>query len=174
MRDQGPKRVLQSLERAKKAEKQLGTCSEKKAAGWTCLSIAVDSGACDNVMDPDALPAYADKVVETEASINHHDFVAANGETIPNYGELKIPMVTRERTLRGIAFQVAGVKKALGSVQKMNEAGHIVIFDGPDSFIYNKATQEANMMRQEDGNFIIDVWVPPPSIAANVGFGRQP
>lgn len=73
-----------------------------------------------------------------------------------------------------MVFQVAGARKSPGSVQKVNEAGHIVLFDGPNSFIYNKVAQEVNMMRQEDGNFMLDVWAPPSSIAANAGFGEQP
>ena len=75
------------------------------------MSLAVDSGACDNVIHPYALPAYADKVVETQASLKHEDFTAANGERIPNYGELKNPVVTREQTMKGITFQAAGVQK---------------------------------------------------------------
>lgn len=122
---------------------QLGSCSEKKAAGWTCLPISVDSGACDNGLHPDVLPAYVDGVVEAEASSNHQDFAAANRETNLKYGELKIPLGTKEQPLRGIVIQAAKVKKAFGNVQKFNETGHIVLFDGPNPFIYKKATRES-------------------------------
>ena len=76
--------------------------------------------------------------------------------------------------MRGMVFSAAGVKKPLGSVQKMNEAGHMVVFDGPDSFILHKKTQEVNMMRQEYGNFMLNCWVLPPGLADSAGFGRQP
>ena len=178
-REEECRKKLQSLQRIKTASKKISACGTNKEGnlsklGWTCLSIAVDSGACDNVIDPDSIPAYADRVTETEASINHQDFIAANGATIENYGELKLPLVTRERTMRGMVFSAAGVKKPLGSVEKMNEAGHIVVFDGPNSFIFHKQTQEVNMMRQEEGNFMLDCWVPPPGWAESAGFGGQP
>ena len=141
---------------------------------WRRLAIAVDSGACDNVIGPDELPAYEAYMEETAASINGVGFVAANGEDIPNYGELKVPMITREGTGRGMVFQVAGVKKPLASVDKMYEAGHVVVFNGPESFIYNKHTGETNALRREDGNYVLDAWVPPPSVAKKQGFHGQP
>ena len=92
----------------------------------------------------------------------------------PNYGELKVPAVTRERTLRGITFQAAGVSKGLLSVEKMNECGHIVVFDGDASFIANKKTGEVNQLRRQDGNFMLDLWIPPPEVAQALGFTRLP
>ena len=62
------------------------------------MSLAVDSGACDNVIDPKDVSAYEEDVKETEASRNNENFLAANGEEIPNFGELKVPAVTREKT----------------------------------------------------------------------------
>ena len=40
--------------------------------------------------------------METEASANQENFFAANSKDIDNYGEVKVPAVTRERTLRGM------------------------------------------------------------------------
>ena len=100
--------------------------------------------------------------------------MAANGEEIDNYGELKVPAVTREKTLRGITFQAAGVSRGLLSVEKMNESGHIVVFDGNASLIANKTTGEVNWLRRQDGNFMLDIWVPSPEVAQSLGFGRQP
>ena len=74
-------------------------------------------------------------------------------------------------------FAAAPVTKPLGSVMSMNKANHIVLFDEAGSFIMNKATGEANMLREEDGNFILDVWVPPPKMSAEeaaASFHRQP
>ena len=41
----------------------------------------------------------------------------------PNYGEIVLPIITREKNLKSIAFQAAGVKKPLLSADKLNEAG---------------------------------------------------
>ena len=100
--------------------------------------------------------------------------MAANGEEIPNYGQVKIPAITREKTVRGITFQAAGVSKGLLSVEKMNECGHVVIFDGDASFIVSKRTGEVNQLRRQDGNFMLDLWIPPPEVAQNLGFARRP
>ena len=76
--------------------------------------------------------------------------------------------------MRGMLFQAAGVAKPLGSVKKMQQAGHRVVFDAEMSFIQNKATGETNVLREEDGNFLLDVWVPPPEVAEAAGFTRHP
>ena len=82
-------------------------------------------------------------------SAKQENFLAANGE-------VKVPAVTRERTLRGTTFQAAGVSRGLLSAKKMNESGHAVIFDGDKSFVANEATGEVNHLRE--------TW----------SFGRQP
>ena len=163
---------IRTLQKATKKEKTVAACNERKK-GWQCLSVAVDSGACDNVIDPQDVSAYEDTVEETDASKNQENFLAANGEEIPNYGQMKVPAITREKTVRGITFQAAGVSKGLLSVEKMNECGHVVIFDGDASFIVNKRTGETNQLRRQDGNFMLDLWIPPPEVAQSLGFTRR-
>jgi hypothetical protein len=165
---------IQVLQRLRKDNGSIDACMEDERKKWKRISIAVDSGACDNVIPPEELPSYQERIVETKASKNGDDFVSASGDVITNYGELKVPVVTREMTTRGMTFQAAGVSKPLGSVKKMIEAGHRVIFDTDGSYIMNKATGEQNILREEDGNFMLDVWVPPPEVAVAAGFPRQP
>jgi hypothetical protein len=45
-----------------------------------------------------------------------------------------------------------------------------VRFDDDGSYIQNKATGEINWLREEDGNYLLDVWVVP---SEETGFGRQ-
>ena len=52
---------------------------------------------------------------------------------------------------------------------RMCKAGHRVIFDEEGSYVENKETGEINWMRQENGNYMLDMWVIPES-----SFGRQP
>ena len=47
----------------------------------------------------------------------------------------------------------------------MNENGHAVVFDRDMSFVVNKATGETNHLRRQDGNFMLDLWIPPPDVA---------
>ena len=145
-----------------------------KVDGWKCLSIAVDSGACDNVIGPDDIPDYRDGIKETAESLRGDCFVSPSGEDIPNFGEVSIPLVTREHSLKAVKFQAAGVAKPLLSAEKMNQAGHIVILDGDGSCIVNKTTHEVTALRREEGNFMLDVWVPPAAVSRRMGFPWQP
>ena len=97
---------------------------------------------------------------------------------IVNLGEQRLPVLTREGTLRGLRFQVAPVAGPLGSVKRMMEAGHQVMFDADGSYARNKMTGEVNWMREENGNFLMDLWVMPAALmnqATNnaAGFRRQ-
>ena len=153
-------------------EASIRNCTALKTNGWTRMSMAVDSGACDNVADPDQLPCF---VMETEASRAGANFASATGEPIPNMGEMIVPMLTREGSLRSMRIQAAPVTKPLASVMKIVKAGHLVVFDEKGSYIMNKTTGETNMLREEDGNYMLDVWVKPTNEAdAKSAFGRQP
>ena len=70
-------------------------------------------------------------------------------------------MITREYSQRGMTFQGAPVSQPLASVKKICKSGHVVIFDDANSFIYNKASGEVNMLREDRGNYMLDVWLPP-------------
>ena len=148
--------------------------SGKAADGWRCLSIAVDSGACENVIGPDTIPEYRDEIQETADSLKGECFISASGEDIPNYGEVTIPMVTREHGIKAVRFQAAGVAMPLLSAEKLNQAGNYVVLDGDESCIINKKTHEVTALRREGGNFMLDVWVPPVSVSKKMGFPRQP
>ena len=88
---------------------------------WKMISMAVDSGAFTNVIDPSALPAYEVKATpESQRGEKSH---SATGEEIPNMGEMKVPMVTREMSLRSMRFNAAPVTKPLGSVKCMTRTG---------------------------------------------------
>ena len=100
-------------------------------------------------------------VEETEKSRAGLCYASATGAPIPNLGEQKLPMVTSEGSLRMMTFQAAPVAKALGSVTRICQAGHRVVFDSEEgSYIENKHTGEINWLREENGNYILDLWIP--------------
>ena len=49
---------------------------------------------------------------------------------------------------------------------------HTVIFDELGSYIFNKATGEVNALREEQGNYMLDVYIPPRDVAEAEGFHR--
>ena len=61
-----------------------------------------------------------------------------------------------------MTFQAAPVSKPLGSVKRICAAGHRVVFEEDGSYIENKTTGEVNMLREDNGNYMLDMWVVPP------------
>ena len=65
--------------------------------------------------------------------------------------------------------------KPLASVKRICSTGHMVVFDEEESYIINKRTGETNILREDDGNYMLDVWVPPEGSREHslAGFRRQ-
>ena len=127
--------------------------------GWQYLSLTVDSGAAETVI-PHML-AQDHPIHETQASRSGLNYASATGDPIPNLGEQKLPLLTQEGSLRAMTFQAAPVDRPLGSVKRMCSSGHLVVFDEEGSYVLNKLTGEVNWMREENGNYIMDLWVMP-------------
>ena len=143
--------------------------------GWQLLSMAVDSGAAETVIPHRLVSQHP--VRETRASRAGLCYSSATGQPIPNLGEQKLPLVTMEGTLRGMTFQAAPVSKPPGSVKRICGSGHRVAFDDGGSYVQNKVTGEINWLREENGNYMLDAWIVPPSEMPtndSAGFGRQP
>ena len=83
------------------------------------------------------------------------NFVSTLGDPIPNVGEHVLLSLTEEETLRTSA------QKAIGSVQRVCDAGHTVVFHSDCSYVYNKHTGETNLMREDQDNDVLDMWVLP-------------
>ena len=72
-------------------------------------------------------------------------------------------------------MEASPMTKPLGPVKKICQAGHTVVFDHEGSFIMNKNTGEVNWLRDEDGNYMLDAWIPPPQQGSKkTSFHRRP
>jgi hypothetical protein len=136
---------------------------------WQKIELAVDSGAAETVIPHDLVVDHP--IRDTDASRAGLCYASATGQPIPNLGEQKLPLVTGENTMRGMTFQAAPVSRPLGSVKRICSHNHRVVFDDEGSYIQHKVTGEINWMREENGNYILDLWVMPNSEA---DFARQP
>jgi hypothetical protein len=128
-----------------------------KPGEWECIELAVDSGATETVVGEDMLTS-----VETKdgwASKHGVEYEVANGERIPNMGEKKFEGITQEGLGRNITAQVCDVNKALLSVKKITAAGNRVVFDDEGSFIQDKVTQEKLWLREDNGMYMLKMWV---------------
>jgi hypothetical protein len=151
------KRALGML--TKIGDSTISPCTREEQ-GWKKLSMAVDSGACENVIDAEEeVPNYP--IAESRASKMGVKYASATGEEIANLGQVVLPMLTSEGTKRRMTMQAAEVSKPLASVKRICEAGHTVVFDETGSFMFDKTTGEVNYFREEAGNYMLDVWIPP-------------
>jgi hypothetical protein len=128
-----------------------------KEGGWSKLRIQMDSGAIDHVMPKDAAPGVS--MHPTKASQSGRGYSAANGTKIGNHGEKVLRGVTEEGNQFAMAVQCADVTKTLGSVHRLNQGGNAVIFDGDRSYMIHKATKTITPIKQENGQFIMHLWV---------------
>ena len=66
------------------------------------------------------------------------------------------------------------VTKPLGAVSRICKAGHTVVFDNEGSYIYNKTTGSVDWLREENGTYLLDMYVVPKAQSATPfqGHGR--
>ena len=137
---------------------------------YELIGITVDSGAEESVTPPDVTNQFA--TVETDSSKAGGQLVATNGSAIENEGERKVEAHTLDGVKRSMVFQATAVSKALASVARMNERGHVVVFDGESSYIQNKQSGEVIPLKRKQGTWVLEVWVEKEP-AKEAGFCRQ-
>ena len=84
------------------------------------FKVTLDSGAVDHVTPSDTAPGY--EVKESAASRAGGGFIAANGEHIPNEGQVTLCLETGNVEVDS-TFQVADITQSLWSVGRMCDAG---------------------------------------------------
>ena len=104
------------------------------------------------------------------------EYTAAGGHKVANLGMQRPYIYMQDGSQYTMAFQVAGVSKALGAVSRIVGAGNRVIFDDlatVGSYIENKTTGKTTPLRQNNGVYYLDVWVKPGMGYDNQDFRRQ-
>ena len=131
--------------------------------------LTIDSGASRYVMPTDWYPEY--KAMESEEQKAGVRYVAADGKIIHDEGCKVLNVVLEDGQERTMKFNLAKVTKPLAAVSQICKAGHRVVMDlegSEGSFIENKKTGERTAIYMDNGVFVMDVWVSPPT-----GFARQ-
>ena len=64
-------------------------------------------------------------------------------------------------------MQVADVKRTLGSVHRINQAGNKVVGDGKESFMVHKTTGAVTPIHVEQGQYVFHLWVQKGPTADN-------
>ena len=122
------------------------------------LKIYIDSGAADTVCPKDFHPG--GEVRETAESKRGKYYLAANNSKIPVHGRKTIHGVTDDWNNMRIEAEVADVRRALGSVKRLCEAGNTVVFSGKESYIRNDKTGNKTKIDQSGKGYVVNVWVP--------------
>ena len=101
---------------------------------WTDIDveIALDSGACDHVMDVESdAPGYV--ITESPSSQRGGGFIVGNGERVPNDGQSSLILEANARLGESqqfrSTFQAARVTRPLMSVSKICSNGFRCVFD---------------------------------------------
>ena len=143
--------------------------NEIEQSEWQPLPkpLVVDSGAGETIMPKSWFLAHAIK--DSPGSLAEDFYTTADGSKVYNEGQREMYLATMDgKSLRKMTFQVGEVSKALGSVSQMVDNGNRVVFEldnsGYDvSYIENKQTQDRIWLRRENGVYVLDMVVAPPS-----------
>ena len=128
--------------------------------------LVVDSGAGETVMPSDWFTTHP--ITESDGSRSNDFYTTADGTKVFNEGQKRMDVCTLDgQHCRTMTFQVAKVKKALGSVSQMVRNGNRLVFDqdaqGKDiSYVQNKKSGEKIWLRMENGVYVLDLMVGPP------------
>ena len=131
--------------------------------------MVIDSGAAEAVLPSSWFKTH--KTIETYASRAGVNHTTANGIKDYNEGEKTPTMCHIEGSEKcDMNFQVADVKKALGSTNKIVRNGNRILMDLDDdgndyAYINNKSTGERLWLRESEGVYVLDMLVAPPNPA---------
>ena len=100
----------------------------------------LDAGAEDHVCETSDAPGYGTE--ESDGSRQGKCFLAANGERIPNRGQLRLNLMSGDVPVAS-TFRVARVTRPLFSVAKMADAGFKVTFDKTQAEVTDVRTNRA-------------------------------
>jgi hypothetical protein len=139
-------------------EKNKAVYEVKHEGNWERVSVKLDSGAVDWVFTPQTAQAF--KLTPTNASASGVNYRAANGTEIKNHGQRIVKGFGEDGNPLHVAAQVADVNSNLGSVARTVEAGSRVVFDEDGSYIQNKRTGKKIHVRNNNGQYEFDIWVP--------------
>ena len=101
------------------------------------FEVILDSGAAEHVIGGGDIKGY--EVLESAGSKAGACFVAANGERIPNRGEVKLQLKSGDVPIQS-TFQVSTIHKPLWSVGKLCDAGYHAVFRKTKASVFHTAT----------------------------------
>jgi hypothetical protein len=131
------------------------------------MEVVLDSGAADHVIDKADAPDY--ELKESAGSRAGACFVAANGERIPNQGEVQLQLKLGTTPIAS-TFQVSQISRPLWSVGKICDAGYTVVFkkDGAEILHVASGAKIGDFSRRQ-GLYVGDFKLRNPSLFKRQG-----
>ena len=111
------------------------------------------------VIDLNDAPSYP--LQPTAASRAGDIFRNAFWVSMRNVRQNELMMVTPSGEKRGMNVHCPNVAKPLVSVKRMTQAGNMVCSHDGNSFILHFVIGSIEWLREENGNYMFDVWVVP-------------
>jgi len=144
---------------------------EARTPKYTKLKVALDSGAGAHVINKKDAPGYL--VKPSAMSRAGAAFLAADGGRIPNYGEVRVNMVSFDS--QGGAhkicsrFEAADVTRALWSVGLICDSGLDVRFSSEKAVVVDQGGTEVCVFNRVNGLYIAEVDVERPEVFQRPG-----
>ena len=123
------------------------------------MSLIVDAGACEIVVDPRHLPDYPPTGIEAFKSGDA--FLIAAGDPIPQLGEKNVVVCIERGEVKSIKAHCSTVAQPLLSVKGMTEAGQFVGFCQDCGFVLDLAIGKLDWFREGNGDCMLDAWLVP-------------
>lgn len=127
--------------------------------GWHKVSLTVDPGACDTVVDPRAFPGHL--LSGSEASKAGDVFLAVAGDPVLQFGEKEVAVCIESGDVRPSKAQCGIVAKPLLSVKIMTEVGQFVGFCSQGGFVLGLGSGVVDWFREGNCNYMLDTWLVP-------------
>ena len=151
-----------------------GEClvTDNVEAEFVNFKVTLDSGAVDHVTPSDTAPGY--EIKESAASRAGGGFIAANGDHIPNEGQVTLSLEADSMELDS-TFQVADITQSLWSVGKICDAGtgHEIHFKKDKAVVIDAVTRRElfSIGRETGGLYKGDLRLRNPRYKGNKGQG---
>ena len=120
--------------------------SEKRGYQKIMKGVLIDSGAGASVADGEHFPDF--KQEPSEGSRKGQKFVGPGSERIPNRGQKRVDIMTKEGIRSSVLFQDAPVRRPILAVSDSTKAGNMVLFDSEESVIIPRESIEGKAIRE--------------------------
>jgi hypothetical protein len=129
------------------------------------FDVMLDSGCSRHVVPPSCVPGY--RVQESQLSRSGHQFTVANGEPVPNLGDVtaNLGLVTAEGDGRTVSstFAVCDMVSPLMSVAQLCKNGHTCTFTKDQAVVTSSTGEVLCRFDQSGGTYKAQLKLKAPS-----------